>query len=113
VQNLCEPPSAINSSLSKNALKLLHSGHLADMEFEVIVTPTERQNENLQFDFNIENGVCLSNGSEVASKVERKKAETPGGKMSNTFKAHRVIVAARCEWFKKALLSGMQEDINR
>lgn len=29
------------------------------------------------------------------------------------FKAHRVIVAARCEYLRKALLSGMQEDINR
>lgn len=31
----------------------------------------------------------------------------------HSFKAHRVIVAARCEWFKKALMSGMQESINR
>lgn len=31
----------------------------------------------------------------------------------HTFKAHRVIVAARCEYLRKALLSGMQEDINR
>lgn len=29
------------------------------------------------------------------------------------FKAHRVIVAARCDYLRKALLSGMQEDINR
>lgn len=29
------------------------------------------------------------------------------------FKAHRVIVSARCEYLRKALLSGMQEDINR
>jgi hypothetical protein len=29
------------------------------------------------------------------------------------FKAHRVIVASRCEYLRKALLSGMQEDINR
>lgn len=28
-------------------------------------------------------------------------------------RAHRVIVAARCEYLRKALLSGMQEDINR
>lgn len=29
------------------------------------------------------------------------------------FPAHRVIVAARCEWIKKALLSGMREAIDR
>lgn len=29
------------------------------------------------------------------------------------FRAHRVIVASRCEWFHKALSSGMQESIHR
>lgn len=29
------------------------------------------------------------------------------------FPAHRVIVAARCVWFRRALTSGMQEDIQR
>lgn len=28
-------------------------------------------------------------------------------------KAHRVIVAARCDWFRRALLSGMKESIDR
>ena len=27
--------------------------------------------------------------------------------------AHRVIIAARCDWFKRALLSGMRESIDR
>ena len=27
--------------------------------------------------------------------------------------AHRVIVAARCQWFRRALLSGMKEAIDR
>ena len=27
--------------------------------------------------------------------------------------AHRVIVATRCEWFRRALLSGMKESIER
>lgn len=27
--------------------------------------------------------------------------------------AHRVIVAARCDWFRRALLSGMREAINK
>lgn len=29
------------------------------------------------------------------------------------FKAHRVIVASRCDWFRRALLSGMKEDIDK
>nr|XP_029717691.1 uncharacterized protein LOC115260678 [Aedes albopictus] len=106
VQSLCEPPSAINSSLSKNALKLLHSGQLADMEFEVVVSPTDCQNENITFDFSPDDAL-LQNDSGAAV------CGTPVKNQSHTFKAHRVIVAARCEWFKKALLSGMQEDINR
>lgn len=28
-------------------------------------------------------------------------------------KAHRVIVAARCDWFRRALSSGMKEAINK
>lgn len=30
-----------------------------------------------------------------------------------TISAHRVIVAARCDWFRRALLSGMREAIDR
>ena len=29
------------------------------------------------------------------------------------FTAHRVVVSARCTWFKRALLSGMKESIDR
>ena len=27
--------------------------------------------------------------------------------------AHRVVIAARCDWFRRALLSGMRESIDR
>ncbi|XP_055617390.1 uncharacterized protein LOC129762851 [Toxorhynchites rutilus septentrionalis] len=108
VQSMCEPPAALSSSLSKNALKLLHSGQLADMEFEVVVSPIDCQNENIvpAFDFSLDDALLL-NGSVGTVCGTSPRSE------SHTFKAHRVIVAARCEWFKKALLSGMQEDINR
>lgn len=82
IKNLCEPPTASQSSLSKNALRLLHSGQLSDMEFEIQVN---NSSEHL-----------INDDDEI-----------------HTFKAHRVIIAGRCEWFRKALLSGMQEDINR
>ncbi|XP_053699216.1 uncharacterized protein LOC128746197 [Sabethes cyaneus] len=108
VQSLCEPPSASHSSLSKNALKLLHSGQLADMEFEIIVSPTDCQNENIvsTFDFSPDDAL-------MSSSTNGTGCGTPVRNQSHTFKAHRVIVAARCDWFKKALLSGMQEAINR
>lgn len=90
---LCESPNAAQSSLSKNALRLLHSGQLTDMEFEVIgnggapASPNDRNDQ-------------LGDANELDSKV-------------HTFRAHRVIVGSRCEWFNKALSSGMQESINR
>uniref|UniRef100_A0A182KH88 BTB domain-containing protein n=1 Tax=Anopheles christyi TaxID=43041 RepID=A0A182KH88_9DIPT len=138
VQNLCESPTASHSSLSKNALKLLHSGQLADMEFEVIVPHSEQPAEGTTAlvaltatccDFSPDEGVSLNGGggvgggSKVADGIGDAVSSSSGSSnakvgnaksaQSHCFKAHRVIVAARCEWFKKALLSGMQEDINR
>ncbi|XP_052855751.1 uncharacterized protein LOC128264356 isoform X2 [Drosophila gunungcola] len=89
IRHLCEPPIAASSNLSKNALRLLHSTQLADMEFEV--------------------------HTHAAGKAEQAASGDSAAKVLqvHSFKAHRVIVAARCEWFKKALMSGMQESINR
>ncbi|CRL04270.1 CLUMA_CG017368, isoform A [Clunio marinus] len=103
---LCESPNAINSNLSKNALKLLHSGHLSDMEFEVITTSTVS-----------DNSVSLtSTPVAIIAPSGHDNYDYNDGtakKEYHIFKAHRVIVAARCEYLRKALLSGMQEDINR
>lgn len=97
IRHLCEPPLAANSNLSKNALRLLHSAQLADMEFEVhtYASSTEK-------------------GADTYAHMETINVgpQTVGQKV-HFFKAHRVIVSARCEWFKKALMSGMQESINR
>lgn len=93
IKHLTEPLMAAQSTLSKNALRLLHSGQLSDMEIEIIVsTATGSTSTNAQRalpDYN-----CTQN-------------------QVHTFRAHRVILAARCEWFKKALSSGMQESINK
>ncbi|KAH8420506.1 hypothetical protein KR009_011057 [Drosophila setifemur] len=89
IRHLCEPPTTANSNLSKNALRLLHSTQLADMEFEVHTYT-----------------------SNATGKPEA-TASSDSSLQVHSFKAHRVIVAARCEWFKKALMSGMQESINR
>lgn len=112
--NLCESPTAINSNLSKNALKLLHSGHLADMEFEVITsvstTASLKQHNN---------SIPISIVTNSANNIDNitysgyTKDNNFTKKEYHIFKAHRVIVASRCEWLKKALLSGMQEDIQR
>lgn len=100
----CNEEALINSLILFLQLKLLHSGHLSDMEFEVITT---------------------SAVSEVSLASTPVAIIAPSGntgydyndgtakKEYHIFKAHRVIVAARCEYLRKALLSGMQEDINR
>jgi hypothetical protein len=88
-------------------LKLLHSGHLSDMEFEVITTATVS-----------DESVSLSSTpvAIIAPSGQNNVYDYNDGtskKEYHIFKAHRVIVAARCEYLRKALLSGMQEDINR
>lgn len=85
VKHSCEPPNILCSNLSKNALRLLHSGEMSDMEFEVISNPHLTQ-------------------------VTRNAFHLP---KVHIFRAHRAIVCSRCEYFRRALLSGMKEDINR
>ncbi|XP_033171441.1 uncharacterized protein LOC117148247 [Drosophila mauritiana] len=98
IRHLCEPPIAASSNLSKNALRLLHSTQLADMEFEVhTYAPTP-------------GAAKAGGGTEAVPETAEPAAKVL---QVHSFKAHRVIVAARCEWFKKALMSGMQESINR
>lgn len=84
------PPSANNSTLSKLSLQLLQSGADTDMEFEIICPATECSAENG------DDAAALPNEDERA-----------------VIKAHRVIVAARCDWFRRALLSGMREAIDK
>lgn len=74
---LNEPPNAAQSSLSKHALRLLHSGQLADMEFEVT---SEKKTDNYEID--MKNGI-----NENCKFMEEDEV--------HTFKAHRIIVAAR------------------
>jgi hypothetical protein len=75
------------------------------MEFEVITT--------------VANDCAISYASTPVSIITPSSDEFDFGcdgtvkKEYHVFKAHRVIVASRCEHLRKALLSGMQEDINR
>ncbi|XP_054262009.1 uncharacterized protein LOC128985991 isoform X2 [Macrosteles quadrilineatus] len=88
VECLCVPPISRNSRLSAAAIQLLRSGANTDMVFEVVPSPEGES-------------VINQVGVEVASEE------------ACTISAHRVIVAARCDWFRRALLSGMREAIDR
>ncbi|XP_039959396.1 uncharacterized protein LOC126760014 isoform X1 [Bactrocera neohumeralis] len=104
-KHLCEPPIAANSNLSKNALRLLHSAQLADMEFEVhTYAESGAQLPGIS--------ILNKDSFEVIQSPHPVQLQRPPTQV-HTFRAHRVIVSARCEWFKKALLSGMQESIKR
>ncbi|KAK4876099.1 hypothetical protein RN001_012521 [Aquatica leii] len=91
VESLCLPPAPINSNLSKLCLQLLKSEVGTDMEFEIIV----------------------SNSASDQTVREHQEASSPVEYETCTIRAHRVIVAARCDWFRRALLSGMREAIDR
>jgi hypothetical protein len=74
------------------------------MEFEVITTVTDGTVSLASTPVAII-APSGNNGFDYSDGTAKKEV--------HVFKAHRVIVAARCEYLRKALLSGMQEDINR
>ncbi|XP_067637275.1 uncharacterized protein [Eurosta solidaginis] len=110
-KHLCEPPIAVNSNLSKNALRLLHSAQLADMEFE-IHTYTQNNAQLPGITIFDKDNIKTANAKNCSLETNSVQLQRPPTQV-HTFRAHRVVVSARCEWFKKALLSGMQESIKR
>lgn len=61
----------------------------------------------------IEDGVTPSKAPQTPGSPVF-KGKTEGSAWEGVeLKAHRVVVAARCEWFRRALLSGMREAIDR
>ncbi|KAG1683579.1 Speckle-type POZ protein-like [Nymphon striatum] len=82
-------PPRKESRLPQNALQLFKSGRSTDMLFE-IYTSQDELDGNFSF---------------------AKKDPSAEGKY--VIKAHRVIMAARCNWFQRALLSGMKESIEK
>ena len=85
-----EPLQTKNSNqLAQGCLKLLSSLELSDMQFvlhQQDATPLGQDEDT-------------TNTSSISEPV--------------VLSAHRVIVAARCEWLKRALMSGMREAIDR
>ncbi|XP_022918430.2 uncharacterized protein [Onthophagus taurus] len=84
LESFCLPPPPTKSNLGKMAMQLFLNGTKTDMEFEVICSPVSELDD---LEANQEEKVIIP--------------------------AHRAIVASRCEWFKKALTSGMRETIEK
>ena len=93
--------SKSSGQLAQGCLKLLSTLEYSDMKFvlkqQQATTPGQEE------------------GKDKAMPTEGEV--TPPGEGSGTepvvISAHRVIVSARCEWLKRALMSGMREAIDR
>ncbi|XP_046382195.1 uncharacterized protein LOC124153093 [Haliotis rufescens] len=96
IESLCIPPYARDSRTAKRALELLRKGEKTDMTFEIEVVH--------------EGGDIVIDHTHPGEPVER----TDEGEVEvKEVRAHCVIIAARCDWFRRALLSGMKESIHK
>ena len=77
--------STAGTNLSKCMAAVLETGQYADMKF------------------------LVHDGSEPLM-TDDSTADQDG---SNCLRAHRVVLASRCDWFRRALTSGMKESIER
>ena len=94
---------ASDRGLAKGCQQLLRSQDFSDMKFIVMphhaLGSSPRSLDNLSDS----RGDCGGGGERAAS----------GGEEGVVIVAHRVVVAAGCEYFKRALQSGMKETIDR
>ncbi|KAK7507206.1 hypothetical protein BaRGS_00001141 [Batillaria attramentaria] len=95
VESLCVSPFPPDSRLAGRALDLLRKGEGTDMVFEIM---SAGDGGDIVIDHT---------GDKPVASVEG------GGVDVDRIPCHRVIVAARCDWFRRALLSGMRESIDR
>ena len=87
-----------SNQLAQGCLKLLSTLEYSDMKFVLVqqqaTTPGQEERE------------------EKNTPTEGEVREGSGAEPV-VISAHRVIVSARCEWLKRALMSGMREAIDR
>lgn len=96
LESLSIPPVASESNLAKNAVLLLRSEHGADMVFEIV--SVEDVSDTV---------IDHTRGEPVGHTTQEREVEV------HLVRAHCVIIASRCDWFRRALLSGMRESIDK
>ncbi|XP_071966043.1 uncharacterized protein [Antedon mediterranea] len=94
---LCRSPKSSKSHLAKCMAKLLDNHTDTDMHFEVVCIKEEPSDVVVEHS----KGRSLERHS---TELEEHRQLIP---------AHRVVIASRCDWFRRALLSGMKESIDR
>ncbi|XP_070579796.1 uncharacterized protein [Ptychodera flava] len=120
VESLCVPPPPNDSQLAKSATEFLRSGHLADMTFEII---HQVQADEADVVIDHTTGLLVQAAAAAGAAAPPPLQLSPLGAASHMheaaeteikeIRAHRVIVAARCDWFRRALNSGMREAIDK
>ncbi|XP_077980159.1 uncharacterized protein LOC144435438 [Glandiceps talaboti] len=115
VESLSKPPVPSDSRLAKLATDLLKSANHSDMTFEII---HQIRVEDSDVVIDHTHGLLAQAAAAAppppspppaAAASQRPDVETEVFEI----KAHRVIVAARCDWFRRALNSGMREAIHK
>ncbi|XP_052763261.1 uncharacterized protein LOC128205559 isoform X2 [Mya arenaria] len=96
VESLSVSPFARDSHTAQQALKLLLSQKNTDLTFEIV--------QAQEVGDTVIDHMGNTPTEHVHAESEVAVCQVP---------AHRVVIAARCDWFKRALLSGMRESIDR
>ncbi|XP_071813633.1 uncharacterized protein [Apostichopus japonicus] len=98
VESWKTPPTSGESRLARLLSDLFDSGEDTDMVFEIIQVKEEPA--DIIVDHTQGGTPVETQGSERVEEVR-------------VLKAHRAIIAARCDWFRRALMSGMRESIDK
>ena len=96
-----------SNQLASGCLKLLSTLEYSDMQFvlqQQQATPPGQEEER--------DGKATPTEEEATPPAEQAKRQRCQSEPV-VVSAHRVIVSARCEWLKRALMSGMREAIDR
>lgn len=97
VESLCIPPPSRRSVLAQRALELFKKQQNTDMVFEIILVR--------------DMGDIVIDHTHGGDPIERQ--EDDHDMEIHQIPAHCVVLAARCNWFSRALLSGMRESIDK
>ncbi|XP_032221563.2 uncharacterized protein LOC5520526 [Nematostella vectensis] len=115
------PPPGFPVPLAQAVARLLESGEHADMTF--LVSDSSLQDTDSTLDSRTNQKAAVSCVEQMKSLKVEDERETSSqaccvlsegtGNGYVELRAHRVILAARCDWFRRALTSGMKESIDK
>lgn len=96
MESLNKSPFASDSNLARSAIHLLKSSQNTDMVFEIVCMQDVSDTV-----------IDHTQGHPVVQTTREEEEEV------HRIRGHCVIIASRCDWFRRALLSGMRESIDK